>query len=230
MFSSKPHDERLAALLDQSPPQDWFEDPIVIAHFRRIFEMDIAVKRSFKEWRKKLPLLFIQSRRRHPIRMANELRRFCLEYFDRVGRYGPYGLPSSFNVLEAFVELDPSMLVFVLRSDRDHLLRFSQYLDWYTASSFPEEPRSLLDIMEEDLIYSYDFVLGSNEPLLAAENAKLFLAGLSFIRHGNEVAMLMLAGESPPLPADMVSGAHFAPIRAGSRLGLRRAGQRTPDF
>lgn len=149
--------------------------------------------------------------------MATELRRFWYEYFSRFARFGPASLPSNFNVNEAFVEFDRESLVFRLRSEREHLLRFSDYLDWYTAGSFPEEPRSLMNIMEEGIAYSFDFVLDDDEPRLRAEGASLVVAGVSLIRHGDEVAVLALAGETPPMVAEAIE--HGTRLAGKEELG-----------
>jgi hypothetical protein len=221
MAPRKPHERRLEALFEVWPPRNWGDDPLLAAHIERTWQMDIAAQQEFKGHLRKLPLLVYSTwASSSGFPMATELRRFWYEYLERFGRYGPYSLPSSFNVLEAFVRFDPSFLIFVLRPERDHLLRFSQYLDWYTASSYPEEPRSLIDIVEEGLTYSYNFVLSANEPLLAAESAKLLMTGISLIRHGDEVSMLVLAGESPPLPPAMVSdeSGHHALMRGKEKL------------
>jgi hypothetical protein len=170
----------------------------------RMLQMDIAARNELKLRMEKVSLAaYAGWASSSGLRMATELRRFWYEYFERFGRYGPTSLPSSFNILEAFIAFDESFSEFSLREERDHLLRFSQYLDWYTASSFPEEPLSLVDIMQEGIAYSYDFVLDPTEPLLSADDFKLLIAGVSLIRHGDEVAVLVLAGETPPGPAHM---------------------------
>jgi hypothetical protein len=199
MSPIKLHERRLAAIFKTFPSRNCDKDPILTAHIERTFQMDIAAQRKFKDHMKKLPLLIYSAKSSSSgFRMATEIRRFWIEYVSRFGQFGPHSLPSSFNVLEAFVRFDPSCFTFLLRPERDHLLPFSEYLDWYTASSFPEEPKSLIDIMEEGVTYSYDFVVSANEPLLSAEGANLLMAGISLIRHGDEVAVFALAGESPP--------------------------------
>src|SRR6185436_449827 len=112
MSPRKPHERRLAALLKTCPPRDWGKDPLLAAHIERNFQMDIAAQREFKGIVKKLPLLIYSTwASSSGFRMATELRRFWNEYLERVGRYGLYSLPSSFNVLEAFVRFDQSFLI-----------------------------------------------------------------------------------------------------------------------
>jgi|GEM_PF-2348119 len=189
-------------MLKACPPRSWTEDPILTAHLERRMQMDIAAQREIKLRMSKLPLLgYAGWASSSGLRMATELRRFWNEYFVRFGQYGPTSFPSSFNVLEAFVRFDKEFLTFLLPAEREHLLSFADYLEWYTASAYPEEPLSLVDVMADGVAYSYDFILGPDGPFLKAEEATLAIAGISLIRHGDELAMLLLAGESPPLPA-----------------------------
>lgn len=203
MFPRKPHEKRLADFMRSALPSGWPKDPVLAAHLRRTAEMDLAARAEIKKRLDQIPLLIYAGwESSSGLRMATELRRFWYEYFSRFARFGPTSLPSNFNVNEAFVEFDRAALVFRLRSEHEHLLRYSEYLDWYTASSFPEEPRSLIDIMDEGVSYSYDFVLDDDEPRLAAEEASLVVAGISMIRHADEVAVLALAGETPPISVE----------------------------
>lgn len=200
MWRLKPHQKRYSDFVNACPPVRGSKDPILAAHLGRTLQMDIAAQRELRERLEKLPLLVYAGwSSSSGLRMATELRRFWFEYFDRFARHGPTSLPSSFNVIEAFVRFDRDYLAFLPRPEREHLLRFSDYLDWYTASSFPEEPRSLIDIMEEGVSYSYDFALCHDEPTLRAGEAKLLCAGVTLIRHGDELAVLVLAGETPAL-------------------------------
>jgi hypothetical protein len=217
MPEKKPYRERLAKLLKAALPPRALEDPILAAHVQRTAEMDVRARAKMAELKERLPLLVYSSwESSSGFRMATELRRFWYEYADRFGKFGPTALPSSFNVIEAFIRFDENFFTFVLRPERDHLLRFSEYLEWYTASSFPEEPRSLIDIMEEGVVYSYDFVLDPSEPLLAAEESKLLMVGISLIRHRDEVTLLILAGETPPSVSDEVESDQ--PVRGKEKI------------
>jgi hypothetical protein len=202
MFPRKPHERRLVEIARNTPPPGLARDPILAAHIERTVEMDVAARQRVKQLVDQFPLVkYAGWESSSGFRMAAELRHFWYEYFSRLARFGPTSLPSSFNVLEAFVAYDKERLLFRLRQEREHLLKFSHYLDWYTAGAFPEEPNSLIDIMEEGVAYSYDFIINDSEPQLSAGDARLLLAGVSVIRHGDEVAILLLAGETPPVPA-----------------------------
>jgi len=222
MWRLKPHQRRYVDFVNACPPVRGSKDPILAAHLDRTLQMDIAAQRELRARLEKLPLLaYAGWSSSSGLRMATELRRFWFEYFDRFARHGPTSLPSSFNVIEAFVRFDPDCLAFLPRPEREHLLRFGDYLDWYTASSFPEEPRSLIDIMEEGVSYSYDFALSHDEPTLRARGAQLLCAGVTLIRHGDELAVLMLAGENPALEVTdfEFDDAGLTTVRGKEKLG-----------
>ena len=207
MTKKRPHDERMGEISKQLTPRRLLNDPIFNAAMQRNMEMDIAARKHLREVTSKVKLLvYATLGSSSGLRIAEELRRFWFEYFERFMHYGLEALPSSFNILEAFVFFNKDLLTFVLRREKEHILAFSHYLDWYTAGSFPEEPGSLVDIMEEGLCYSYDFVLSSDQPLLSAGTSKLAIASTALIRHQDELSILVLAGEAPPLEAKKPHG------------------------
>ena len=218
MSAEKPHRRRLAAFMAACPPAEWPKDPILAAHFQRIAEMDVVARSKLKQRMERFPLLVYAGwESSSGLRMATELRRFWYEYFERFAQHGPTSLPSSFNVVEAFVTFDKEYFVFALRPEHEHLLRFSEYLDWYTSSSFPELPSSLMDIMEEGVAYSYDFVVDASEPRLRADHSALLPLGVSLIRHGEELAVLVFAGETPPTGVDEIE--RGAPLPGKEHIG-----------
>ncbi len=204
-------------------PSEFLDDPVLRAAIQRSAQMDIAARKELRDLRRKIDLLGHRvSNSSSGLRMATELRRFWLEYFERFLQHGPHSLPSSFNVIEAFLEFEAELFTFALRPENEHILAFGHYLDWYTAGGFPDAPGSLVDIMDEGLIYSYDFVLSSDRPLLRAGSSKLSIAGISLVRHGDELSVLLLAGEDPPVLAehsdDAVSASGKEALRPAAKL------------
>ncbi|MBZ0258462.1 GIY-YIG nuclease family protein, partial [bacterium] len=63
-------------------------------------------------------------------------------------------------------------------------------------------PKLLLDVIEEDVIYSYDVVGDTGEYIVSADGSCIAIVGLSMIRHGDELSVILLAGENPPYPPD----------------------------
>ena len=136
-------------------------------------------------------------------RMANILRHFFLEYLNRLTKYGPYSLPSSFNVVEAFLIFNEDFMIFDLRQEREHLLRLHDYFDWYTAEqAIPYDPKILTDIMQEGVNYSFDVAGDTGEYAISTEGSRIAIAGLSMVRHANELSTILLAAENPTYPPD----------------------------
>ena len=191
-------------------PQSISRDPILQAAVEREMQMDIVHRARLKDLSKRAALLgYAIWHSSSELRTAKELRGFWREYFERFMQHGPHSLPSSFNVVEAFMAFHRDLLTFDLRPENEHLLAFGHYLDWYTAGNFPEEPGALVDIMEEGTIYSYDFVLALDQPFLKADASDLAVAGIALIRHQDELSALVLAGERPPVDPYSAEGTPY---------------------
>jgi hypothetical protein len=186
------------------PPWHPSADPIGLAYFSRLAEMDLAFQKRIRRLNKLIPLLvLLRMKGSSGFRMASILRHFFLEYLNRLTQHGPYSLPSSFNVVESFLQFDEEFFIFDLRQEREHLLRLHDYFDWYTREQeIPDDPRILIDVIEEDIIYSYDVAGDTGEYTISAEGSRLAIAGLAMIRHENELSAMLLAGENPPNPPD----------------------------
>jgi hypothetical protein len=201
-----PSARRRAELGSRMPLPSWHPnaDPIARAYFSRIAEMDIAFQQKIRKLSKLLPLfVLLRMKGGSGFRMASLLRHFFLEYVNRLTRHGPYSLPTSFNVMESFLQFDDELFIFDLRQEREHLLRLHDYFDWYTkGQGMPDDPKILMDIIEEGITHSYDVAGDTGEYTISAEGSRLAIAGLSMIRHENELSVILLAGENPPYPPD----------------------------
>lgn len=186
------------------PPWHPNADPIFLAHIERLAKMDIAFQQKFNEMNRRLPLfVLLRMQGGSGFRMANILRHFFLEYLNRLTKYGPYSLPSSFNVVEAFHVFNKDFMVFDLRDEREHLLRLHDYFDWYTSEkNIPEDPEILKDIMQEGVTYSFDVAGDTGEYAISSEGSRIAIGGVSMVRHANELSTILLAAESPPYPPD----------------------------
>ena len=206
MSNPRPFARRMIQFSSRIPPPPWHPsaDPIGQAYLSRMAEMDISFQQKIRRLNKLLPLLvFLRMKGGSGFRMAGILRHFFIEYLNRLTQFGLHSLPSSFNVVESFLQFDKEFFLFDLRQEREHLLRLHDYFNWYTKEQeIPEEPKLLLDIMEEGVIYSYDFAGDTGEFAISAEGSRLAVAGLSMIRHEDELSVILLAGENPPYPPD----------------------------
>lgn len=186
------------------PPPSHPEHKFVMTALERRAETDLEFRLKMGELRKQVPL-FVMTRAAggSGFTIAQTLRRqFFFEYFDRFMRLGPFSLPTSFNVVESFLSFSERFFVFDIREEREHLLRLNEYIDWYTAGSFPDKPAILKDILPEGIVYAYDMVSPLEDFAIETVDSKLRILGVAMVRHGPELSAIIVAGEAPPFPPD----------------------------
>ena len=169
----------------------------------RLAGMDLGLQQKAKDlWRRLGLLVLSRLQGGSGLLISKTLRGFFLEYVDRVTKHGPYSLPGSFNVVESFMAYNREYLVFDLLPEVEHLLAADDYFEWYSTNDLPRDPGILLDVMQEGVIYSYNMANNASGYCLSKGNATLVIAGVSFVRHDNELSCFLVAGERPPNPSD----------------------------
>jgi T5orf172 domain len=174
-----------------------------MAALGRDAEMDVAFRLKLKDLNERLPyfaLTRFEGGSGFPIALI--LRTFFLEYFDRLIKAGPFSLPTSFNVVQSFLSFSEQFLSFDIREEREHLLRFDEYIDWYTASSFPDKPLALTEILPEGIVYGYNAIAPLEDFAIETEDSSLRILGIAMVRHAQELSAMIVAGENPPFPTD----------------------------
>ena len=181
-----------------------WDDPIAQAYFSRLARMDIAFQEKFKRFQKRLPLFFLLRREGGSgFRMAKMLRYYFEDYNHRFLNHGPLALPVSFNVVQAFFEFNTEFSVFDLRQEQEHFLRLEDYFEWYTSDQkIPADPKILIDVLPEGVVYSYDMVGDTGAFTISTEGSRLAIVGVSLVRHEHELSIILLSGENPPYPPD----------------------------
>ena len=86
--------------------------------------------------------------------------------------------------------------MFDLREEREHLLRLQDYLEWYTSGAIPEEPAMLVDVVREGVIYSFNMVDPRGDYRVQGQGYELVISGVTLVRHGTELSLVILCGES----------------------------------
>jgi len=204
MNHRSPSVRRMKDFFSRMPLPPWHPraDKVGPAYLSRLAEMDLAFQQKLTVINKRLPhFVLVRMQGGSGFRMAGILRSFFLEYLDRLLEHGPYSFPSSFNVVEAFLTFNNDLLVFDLREEREHLLRLQDYFDWYTAEqAIPDDPKILVDIIEEGIIYSFDVVGDIGEYTISSGGSRLAILGVSLIRHETELSIILFCGETPPYP------------------------------
>jgi hypothetical protein len=127
----------------------------------------------------------------------NTLRYYLSEFSGRILQFGPKSLPTSFNTLEPFFVFNPHNSVLQLHSEEESYgVSLLDFLDFVTSHDFDLKKIDFFDNIPEKLIYHFSFTTGFDE-INFSNNGKTFvIGGLSLVRTGNEVALLMQAGES----------------------------------
>jgi hypothetical protein len=185
------------------PPPSHPSHKVLSALARGSAERDLSVRLRAQEMAKKVPsfmLMRIEGGAGFP--MSNLLRDYFCDYGARIVKHGPHSFPTSFNVIESFLTYSHDFLMFDLREEREHLLRLHDYLEWYTAGAIPEEPGILTEVMKEGVNYSFNMVDPTGDYRVQTQGSELAISGVGLVRHGTELSMMMLCGESPPALSD----------------------------
>lgn len=194
-----------------------------MAALSRRAEMDVSFRLKMGELRELVPSFALtRMKGGSGFQIAETLRHFFLEYLDRFSKLGPYSLPTSFNVVESFLSFSERFLAFDLREEKEHLLRLHEYIDWYTAGSFPDKPLILSDILPEGVVYAYNMVSPLEDFAIETVDSKLRILGAAMVRHGSELSAMIVAGEAPPFPSDDEAIEQFAALQlANGKEGLQ---------
>jgi len=199
-----PHETRmdeLGAIFSPPPWQAGADE--VYAKLRWAAERDIGSRLEARKcWDRACQIIPATQFGGSGLQMASLLRSYFVEFADRMVRHGPHSLPAAFNIVEAFLQYDPSTSLFLIRPEKEHLLSLSEYLNWYAQEEVPRDPSILLDVIEDSIIYSYDFASAPYDYQIAGSESRFTIAAAAFVRHGTELSCIFLTGESPPRDPD----------------------------
>lgn len=134
------------------------------------------------------------------INMLNEktLRNYLQDYAQRFLKYGPNSFPTSFNVLEPFfVYNHHNSVLQLIDEEESYGVSLIDFLDFITEPDFSLNNIDFYENISENIIYHFSFTSGFDEINFSNTKGKTFVVGsLSMTRQGNEVSILMQAGES----------------------------------
>jgi hypothetical protein len=170
---------------------------------QRAMEMDIATGMKVKELWRTLP--FWNAVRVWGISgfvMSVTLNRYFVEYLDRIIHHGPDSLPSSGSIVQDFMSFSTEYFVLDKRDELEHLLSIEDYFAWYARNDMPKALAVLREAMEEGKVYSYNMTYDSGGHYLETADSRLVVAGVSLIRHRDQLSCILVAGEKPPQPPD----------------------------
>lgn len=166
-----------------------------------------AVQRDAKRrWQRATALASATMENGAGLAMDQAVRSFFAEFNSRLFNHGGRSLPLSFNVLEAFVAYDAELIMFRLRDEKDHLFSFSDFIDFVTSSDAPSDPFACVDDLEEAVIYNFTNLDDPHDLTFSTTTDEEYgIAGVSMIRQGDELAVIVLAGRHADLEAESAS-------------------------
>lgn len=153
-------------------------------------------KRMKEMYEKSLAVRLIQRFNGAGLPQDGMIREYNEEYNSRLFNHSLHDLPSSFNTAEAFTRFLPHLSVFHLLPETDHIVSFVDYLDFVTSDDDGLKDLAGLSFMEDNIIYSYNGLHDPEELTFQCAGSSTFaVSGVSLVKHGKEVNVLMLAGE-----------------------------------
>ncbi len=128
----------------------------------------------------------------------NTLRNYLKDYVKRYLTMGSNAFPTSFNILESFFTFNvKNSILQLVDEEESYGLSLFDFVDFVTNKEFNLNQIDLYENIPENLIHHFSFTSGFDEINLSTEKGKLFyISGLSLVRQGHQVSMLMQAGES----------------------------------
>jgi hypothetical protein len=125
-----------------------------------------------------------------------ELRFFLNEFNERAWENGFGAMPTSFNVLEGFFKWNPDLFYFELLEEEEHLFSLFDFFDFVTSSDCSNSIDYFLENIDDELIYTYNLLNEIKELTFSTLDSKEYvIGGVSFVKRGTEVFMMMVAGE-----------------------------------
>ncbi|PQL95962.1 hypothetical protein [Apibacter adventoris] len=127
----------------------------------------------------------------------NTLRDYLMEYAARFLKYGPISFPSSFYTLEPFFTYNHHNSILQLHSEEEsYEISLIDFLDFITDKNFDLDKIDFYENILENIIYHFSFSTDFDEINFSNNENTFYVGGLSLIRQGNEVSILIQAGES----------------------------------
>lgn len=199
-----PHEERMHAIGSIAAPSK--SDPAYEVVMDSVMESmnsnPAAKKESQRRYRLARALFSCVQLNGTGLIMARTLREQMNAFCTRAWHLGLHALPAQFNIFEAFMTYIPELNTFTLRNEHEQLLRIDDFFSWYEKKDFELETRILYDSLSEGQIYSYSMANTASDFRFPLPNSTAIVAGVSMIRHSDELTCIVVAGENPPSTPD----------------------------
>lgn len=178
-----------------TPDEDGYQ--AVLDFHKRQFENNPKKQKEFKEkYEKASSIAYTQSENGIGFIQDKELRFFHLEFNSRAWEFGFGSMPASFNVLEGFFEWTPDLFYFKLFTEEEYMFSLFDFFDFVTSKNCSGSLDYFIENVEDELIYNYNILNDVKDITFSTSDSKVYvIGGVSFIKRGSEVFMLLVAGE-----------------------------------
>lgn len=126
---------------------------------------------------------------------ATTIRHFLNEFNTRTWEHGLRKLPMMFNILESFFSYHKSNIYFELLEEEDYIFSFFDFLNFITSPDFKPKKDFISDYLQDSLVYHFNVGVDMEQiTFKTADGEEFVIGGLSMIRRGNEVTILLITG------------------------------------
>lgn len=197
-MSKKTYEDRMKTFDDVALPDP---NTAVGREAREFFKQKVAanpkLRKQVKQAMKKAEAIYHAVMRSGAGFVADRtLREFYHEFVTRNWAYGLRSMPSSFNVLEAFISYRADRNMFQLLPEKDHLFDFEDFLDFVTGPDAPKDDVTAAYNLPNKTIHHYSCLGDARKFILAAQDGCEFGFGsVSMIRRDDEAMLMLVAGE-----------------------------------
>lgn len=160
---------------------------------------------SKKSWEKVTKSLEAQLLSNCDLITEHSLRNYLTEFNNRAWSYGLRSMPTMFNIMEAFFNYRKPEIYFELIEEENYLISFFDFVDFITSNEFKESKEIIEENLVSDIIYNFNVGKDISEITFKSDAGDEFIvAGVSIIRRGEEVTLLMTTGrkKTEELPLD----------------------------
>jgi len=197
---SRSHEERMRAIGSVAIPPKGTQAREILEKFITKNDTPEREKIIKKLWEKSQAILAGQQLNGAGHETDRAIRWFQLEYNNRIWNHGLHSLPSTFNVVEAFLQYNPKLNTLILHEENNHLFSFSAFVNWYTSDDINLDQKVALEAFKPGVIYSFDNLGDPSDLLYGIERkSEVGISGFAMVRFGTEISVLCVAGENENL-------------------------------
>jgi hypothetical protein len=156
--------------------------------------------------------------------MDAQLREFAHEYNGRALSHGLDAMPSSFNVAGAMLAFDENHFVFRILPEQDHVFSWPDFVDFVTSRDAPSDPFAIAAALPERQVFAFNAYDDPHDLTFSSGGDDYGVGGVSLVRHGDEVSVMLVAGKIADLEAETVAAAGYV-----DEVSYRPGGRPHPD-